>query len=152
VFKEFYNNIVDYLLVTFDANFIFLTMLLTTFVSVIYFIVVSYIITQMDKRYFIRQKKDDALAKKTPKKVLIHNILDYVIKAAKIIIGVFLLMCGILMLVLPGQGIITMIIGLSLIPFPGKDKFEQNLLARKSVRSSLNWIRAKANKDPFIFD
>jgi type IV secretory pathway VirB6-like protein len=152
VFKEFYNNIVDYLLVTFDANFIFLTMLLTTFVSVIYFIVISYIITQMDKRYFIRQKKDDVLAKKTPKKLSINNILGYMIKAAKIIIGVFLLMCGILMLVLPGQGIITMIIGLSLIPFPGKDKFEQSLLARKSVRSSLNWIRAKANKELFIFD
>ncbi|MBA6417405.1 hypothetical protein H4J50_15435 [Colwellia sp. 6M3] len=56
------------------------------------------------------------------------------------------------MLVLPGQGLITMLIGLSLIPFPGKHKLEKNILARKSVRSSLNWIRTKAKKDPFIFD
>lgn len=166
--KEFYNSTVDYLLVTFDANFIFLTMLLTTVVSIVYFIVISYIITQMDSRYFIIQKNVvDNLNKKgdlpsknsskissqnTAKKLSINHSVNYVIKTAKIIIGVFLLLCGILMLVLPGQGLITMLIGLSLIPFPGKDKFEQNLLARKSVRSSLNWIRVKANKEPFIFD
>ncbi|GAC36330.1 hypothetical protein GPSY_0692 [Paraglaciecola psychrophila 170] len=56
------------------------------------------------------------------------------------------------MLVLPGQGLITMLIGLSLLPFPGKDKMEQNILSRKSVRTTLNWIRVKAKKPPFIFD
>ena len=71
---------------------------------------------------------------------------------AKILIGMGLLVCGIVMLVLPGQGLITMLIGLSLIPFPGKNKLEENLLAKKSVRSTLNWIRAKANKEPFVFD
>jgi hypothetical protein len=168
VLKELYNSTVDYLLVTFDANFIFLTMLLTTVVSIVYFIVISYIITQMDSRYFIIQtnvvdnlnKKGDLPSKnsskissqKAAKKLSINHSVNYVIKTAKIIIGVFLLLCGILMLVLPGQGLITMLIGLSLIPFPGKDKFEQNLLARKSVRSTLNWIRVKAKKEPFIFD
>ncbi|GAC20421.1 hypothetical protein GARC_3466 [Paraglaciecola arctica BSs20135] len=56
------------------------------------------------------------------------------------------------MLVLPGQGLITMLIGLSLIPFPGKHRIERDLLSRNSVRSTLNWIRIKANKEPFIFD
>jgi hypothetical protein len=56
------------------------------------------------------------------------------------------------MLVLPGQGLLTMLIGLSLLPFPGKQKMEQNILSRKSIRQSLNWIRIKANKEPFIFD
>jgi hypothetical protein len=168
VLKELYNSTVDYLLVTFDANFIFFTMLLTTAVSIVYFIVISYIITQMDTRYFIIQKnvidnlnnKGDLPSKnlskvsceKVAKKLLINHTVNYVIKTAKIIMGIFLLLCGILMLVLPGQGLITMLIGLSLIPFPGKHKFEQNLLARKSIRSTLNWIRVKAKKDPFIFD
>ena len=74
------------------------------------------------------------------------------VKIVKIIIGIFLLVCGIAMLVLPGQGLLTMLIGLSMLPFPGKHKIEQNLLARKSIRSSLNWIRIKANKEVFIFD
>ena len=81
-----------------------------------------------------------------------NNGVSYVVNIAKILIGVFLLLCGIAMLVLPGQGLLTIVIGLSLIPFPGKKKLEQNILSRKSVRSSLNWIRTKANKAPFIFD
>jgi UPF0716 family protein affecting phage T7 exclusion len=75
-----------------------------------------------------------------------------VINIAKIIVGVCLVLGGLLMLVLPGQGLITILIGLSLIPFPGKNTMEQKLLSRNSVRSTLNWIRVKANKEPFIFD
>jgi len=82
----------------------------------------------------------------------IHIGVTLIVNMVKIIFGVGLLVCGLVMLVLPGQGLITMLIGLSLIPFPGKDKLEQNLLARKSVRSSLNWIRIKAKKPPFIFE
>lgn len=145
---EYYNNISTFLLDTFGANFIFLTILLTTVASVAYFILISYIITHMDKRYFIRKKISDA----NPSLTTQNSRVTYVVKIAKIILGLCLLVCGILMLVLPGQGLITIVIALSLLPFPGKNKMEQNLLSRKSVRSSLNWIRIKANKEPFVFD
>ncbi|MFT6247316.1 MAG: hypothetical protein ACJAVU_001347 [Cognaticolwellia sp.] len=83
----------------------------------------------------------------------INNIgVSFIVNIVKVLFGVLLFVCGLAMLVLPGQGLITMLIGLSLIPFPGKHKLEKNILARKSVRSSLNWIRTKAKKDPFIFD
>lgn len=152
VLRESYNKIEIYLMGTFSPNFIFLTILLTTVASIAYFIVISYIITQMDKRYFIRKKTSDDDSSENPHLTSMNSSVTYVVKIAKIIVGVFLLVCGVVMLVLPGQGLITMLIGLSLIPFPGKNKIEKNLLSRKSVRSSLNWIRIKANKDPFIFD
>ena len=170
--KEYYNNIATYLTETFGANFILLTMLLTTAASVVYFIVISYLITQLDTRYFVRNKMvrnkmvrkkmpskkiivkkiSGDKASKTPHLTLMNSSVSLVVNIAKIIVGVFLLVCGVVMLVLPGQGLITIVIGLSLIPFPGKNKIEQKLLSRKSVRSSLNWIRIKANKAPFIFD
>ena len=106
----------------------------------------------MDKRYFIRRKNKGKNADIIPKRTSGKNSLIFIIEMVKILIGIGLLVCGIIMLVLPGQGLITMLIGLSLIPFPGKNKLEDNLLSRQSVRSSLNWIRAKANKEPFIFD
>lgn len=157
---------------TFSPDVIFLTILLTTIASIAYFIVISYMITRMDKRYFVRKiivQKDivqkeivqkEKIRNKTEgdnanqKKHLTSMILSiaFVVSIAKIIVGLFLLVCGVLMLVLPGQGIITILIGLSLIPFPGKNKIEQYLISRKSVRSSLNWIRLKAKKEPFIFD
>ncbi len=106
----------------------------------------------MDKTYFLRQYI--AQADQTNKKILTspHKQLVWLIECAKILLGVLLLSAGIAMLVLPGQGLITILVGLSLIPFPGKRRLELFLLSRKEVRSSLNWIRIKANKDPFIFD
>lgn len=137
---------------TFGANFIFLTIVLTTVAAIAYFIVISYIITQIDKRYFLRKQTSDDDGSEPHRLTSMNSSVTCVIKIAKIIVGVCLLVVGLVMLVLPGQGLITMLIGLSLLPFPGKNKMEQNILSRRSVRSSLNWIRMKANKEPFIFD
>ena len=152
---------------TLGANYIFLTVLVTTTASIAYFIVISYIITQLDTRYFLRNHlvskhldHKNIITKKTSgdntneSSALrtINSGVTFVVNLVKIIFGICLLVCGLAMLVLPGQGLITMLIGLSLIPFPGKHKLEQKLLERKSVRSSLNWIRIKAKKEPFIFD
>jgi hypothetical protein len=157
---------------TLGANFILFTILLTTTASVVYFIVISYSITQMDPRYFVRKanaldisahnklirskiqasKASGDNSTENPHLTAINRSKIYLLNIIKIIAGLCLLVLGLLMLVLPGQGLITMLIGLSLLPFPGKAKMEQNLLARKSVRSTLNWIRRKANKSPFIFD
>lgn len=149
---EYYHKITTYLAQTLGPSFIFLSILLTTTAAIAYLLVISYVITHMDKRYFLRKKLIAPDASASPHLTSMSSSVTYVVKIAKVILGVFLLLCGIVMLVLPGQGLITIVIGLSLIPFPGKTKIEQNLLSRKSVRSSLNWIRIKANKEPFIFD
>lgn len=137
---------------TFGANFILLTIVLSTAAGIIYFIVISYIITQMDKRHFVHKKNAAEDTITLPYLILMNGNIINVIKIAKIFVGVCLLLIGLVMLVLPGQGLITMLIGLSLLPFPGKDKMEQSILSLKSVRSYLNWIRMKAKKEPFIFD
>lgn len=149
---EYYNNIAKYLNETLGADVIFLTIVISTASAIVYFIIISYIITQMDKRYFIRRQTTAENAIVVPHLRLINSNLTQLVNIVKIIVGVCLLLIGIVMLVLPGQGLITMLIGLSLLPFPGKDKMEQNILSRKSVRTSLNWIRVKAKKAPFIFD
>ena len=66
----------------------------------------------------------------------------------KNIIGFSLIVGGFLMLVLPGQGLLTIVTGLLLINYPGKYKLEQKLVAMPSVFKALNWIRVKANKPP----
>lgn len=167
VLIEYYNNIATYLMATFGANFIFITVLVTTMASIAYFIVISYIITQLDTRYFLRNdlvrrhldhksianhKTSAKNSNESPVLMSINSGTIFLVNLVKIIFGVCLLVCGLAMLVLPGQGLITILIGLSLIPFPGKHKLEQSLLERKSVRLSLNWIRLKAKKEPFIFD
>lgn len=158
--KEYYNSISNYLMEVLNSDYIFLIILLTTSASIVYFIVITYIITQMDTRYFISKKVSANDSKKNQQLTLYRQIMHhtinrtvaYALKTAEILLGLILILCGLAMLVLPGQGIITLLIGLSLVPFPGKDKLERKLLSRKSIQSTLNWIRIKANKEPFIFD
>lgn len=150
--REYYNNIDKYLNETIGADFIFLTLVISIASAIVYFIIISYVITQMDNRYFIRRKIITNEAIVSPHLRLTNNNLTKLVNIAKIIFGVCLLLIGLVMLVLPGQGLITILIGLSLLPFPGKDKLEQNILSRKSVRTTLNWIRIKAKKAPFTFD
>lgn len=137
---------------TFSASFIFLTIVLISVISIGYFVVIGYIITQMDTRYFLRKKSSSGQVHQTPQSMSLRRVMGHFASIIKIIFGLFLLMFGVAMLILPGQGLLTMLIGLSLIPFPGKNRIEQNLLSRKSVRYPLNWIRIKARKEPFIFD
>ncbi|MHC4899759.1 MAG: PGPGW domain-containing protein [Planctomycetota bacterium] len=66
----------------------------------------------------------------------------------KNLFGGLLVLAGILMLALPGQGILTILIGLTIMNFPGKYRLERWLVGRPAVLKALNWIRAKTNKPP----
>ena len=69
----------------------------------------------------------------------------------KNVIGYALIAAGILMLVLPGQGILAMLVGLSLIDFPGKRRLQRRLLTNRRLQSTLLWIRRKAGRAPLDF-
>ncbi|NOX26122.1 MAG: hypothetical protein GXP59_08440 [Deltaproteobacteria bacterium] len=66
------------------------------------------------------------------------------------ILGFVFLVMGIIMLFTPGQGILTMLIGLSLLNFPGKRRLELNLIRRPQVQRAINWLRAKYGKPPLL--
>ena len=66
----------------------------------------------------------------------------------KNIIGYALIFGGILMLVLPGQGLFTIFIGLILSNYPGKYKLERKLISIPSILKMVNWLRRKSNKPP----
>ena len=67
------------------------------------------------------------------------------------IIGIFLLFAGIVMLFLPGQGILTILIGILLLSFPGKQKIVNYLIYKPSIQRSLDWVRKKSGTQPFIW-
>ena len=57
-------------------------------------------------------------------------------------------LAGVAMLVLPGQGILTMLIGLSLVEFPGKRKVELRILGLPGVRKVVSALRRRAGRPP----
>ncbi|MGB3221261.1 MAG: PGPGW domain-containing protein [Desulforhopalus sp.] len=67
------------------------------------------------------------------------------------IFGMFLLFAGILMLFLPGQGLLTILLGGLLISFPGKRKLLLALVCKPKIQHSLDWLRKKMGKPPFLW-
>lgn len=76
------------------------------------------------------------------------RITAYVIKN---LIGAVFLLAGIAMIVLPGQGILTILIGVSLMDFPGKRKLERKLIGQPAVLRTINKIREKFKRRPLDF-
>jgi len=70
----------------------------------------------------------------------------------KNLIGTIFIILGILMLVLPGQGLLTILIGLVLLEFPGKYRLERWVVNQPVVLRSINWVRLKAGKAKLIVD
>ncbi|MBX3125576.1 MAG: hypothetical protein KF718_02630 [Polyangiaceae bacterium] len=64
------------------------------------------------------------------------------------VMGGCMLLAGIAMLVLPGQGILTIVVSLMLLEFPNKRRVLRRLLARRRVRSALDSIRRRAGREP----
>ncbi|MCK5668525.1 MAG: hypothetical protein KAI15_05520 [Gammaproteobacteria bacterium] len=79
-----------------------------------------------------------------------HPVLRIPLLLVKNLLGLMFVFAGILMLALPGQGILTIIIGLALMDFPGKYYAERWIVSRHSVLRLINWIRGKAANPALI--
>lgn len=72
----------------------------------------------------------------------------------KNLLGIILIMAGIVMTLpgVPGQGLLTILLGIMLVDFPGKDRLERKLLYRPAVRNSIDKLRARFGKPPLQLD
>ena len=72
----------------------------------------------------------------------------------KNILGVLLIILGIIMSLpgVPGQGLLTVLLGVMLVDFPGKTRLEQKLLHRPAIRNSIDKLRARFGKPPLVLD
>ncbi|CAC9566570.1 hypothetical protein BPUTSESOX_1003 [uncultured Gammaproteobacteria bacterium] len=73
---------------------------------------------------------------------------NFVVATIKNLVGLVLLLAGIIMLVTPGQGIISILLGLFLMEFPGKRKLELKLISNDTTFQAINWLRNKAGAPP----
>lgn len=64
------------------------------------------------------------------------------------VFGAIFVVAGVLMLVLPGQGILTIVLGISLVDFPAKRPFLYWLVSKRPVYRSLDWLRRKMQSPP----
>lgn len=77
-----------------------------------------------------------------------HPVLRLLAHLGKNLVGAVFLLAGIAMLVLPGQGLLTILIGLSLLDFPGKRRLEARLVGQPTVLRAINAMRRRYGRPP----
>lgn len=74
----------------------------------------------------------------------------YLFKIFKNLVGIFFILTGLVLLFLPGQGILTILIGVVLTDFPRKYQLERYLIGRPGVHASLNRLRQRFKQPPLL--
>lgn len=79
-----------------------------------------------------------------------HPILRIMGLLLKNIVGTIFLAVGFLMLFIPGQGLLTMLIGISFLDFPYKRILEAKIIGQPTIFNAINAMRRKFHKPPLI--
>ena len=112
---------------------------LVTFVGTL--IIVPILVVRIPESYFVHEKRHATWRS-------LHPVLGVTVLIIKNLLGVVFIAAGLAMLVLPGQGILTLLIGVMLLNFPGKFAMERWLVRHRPVGRTINWLRRKANRPP----
>jgi len=72
----------------------------------------------------------------------------------KNILGVFLVILGVLLSLpgVPGQGVLTILLGLIMLDIPGKRPLEARIINRPAILSAINKLRDRYGKPPLVMD
>lgn len=101
-------------------------------------VVVCVVIVRMPADYFANRKRERR-----------ENIG---LRIARNLLGWLLILSGVAMLFLPGQGVLVLLIGVMLADFPGKYRVERWIISRGKVTKTINWLRAKFDRPPIEVD
>lgn len=105
--------------------------------------IVSFILVKLPADHFAKTRKREFMAGH-------HPALRVAATIGKNIAGVLLVALGVVLSLpgVPGQGLLTILLGIMLVDFPGKHRLEQKLLSRPSIINAINGLRAKFEKPP----
>jgi len=124
-----------------DHQVLFQTLgLLSLVLFVVSLVVFPMVVANLPVDYFVRDKRDPAHQQRR------HPVIWALLAVVKNIIGFVLILAGIAMLVLPGQGILTILMGVAVANFPGKYALERRLVSKTAVANGLNRIREMAGR------
>ena len=115
---------------------------LLTFVGTL--IAIPFLVVKIPADYFSAPNREHAAWQNH------HPALRWCFLLGKNLLGAILLLAGVAMLVLPGQGLLTILVGILLINFPGKYRVEKCLITKTPALQAANWLRLKAGHAPIL--
>ncbi len=110
--------------------------------AVVSFFAVGAVLARIPADYFVNPAARLPIDRHPVLKVLYvvgRNMLGYVL----IVVGVVLSLPGV-----PGQGVLTILMGVMLIDLPGKHRVARWLVTRRPVLAAVNRIRARIGRAP----
>ena len=113
---------------------------------VISLLALPWLVARIPTDYFLYKKRHPIPLKQQ------HPIIRMALLIGKNILGAILLIGGILMIFIPGQGLLTIAMGMLLLDYPGKFLLERKFVRQAKVLKALNWLRAKTNAPPLEID
>jgi len=113
-------------------------------VGLIYTAVMFAAVARMSPFYFVAREPSPGTWR------IQHPLARRLAHVLKNILGLLLLVVGVAMLALPGPGLLTALVALSLLDFPGKRNLILMIVRRRRVRRSIDWIRRKAKQPPIV--
>jgi hypothetical protein len=107
-------------------------------------VAVVWTLVQLPKNYFVDEHR------RPLETWLDYPTLRIVLLVGKNVLGIILALAGLLMLLAPGQGVLTLAVGVMLLDFPGKFRLERWLVRRSSVFHAINWLRRMFGREPIL--
>lgn len=93
--------------------------------------------------YFLPKKRESRIR---------QPVLRIALKCLKNLLAVLLIIVGIIMLPLPGQGVLTILIGIIISDIPGKRRWEHRIIRSRAVLSAANFIRSRFKRRLFVVE
>ena len=109
--------------------------------------IVSIILIKIPSTYFKEDHPRDFWSDRHPAIRLVGIIGKNILGVLLVALGIVLSLPGV-----PGQGILTILLGIMLIDFPGKRRLEHKLIARPNVLSTVNRLRHRFGKPALVLD
>ncbi|HBB88987.1 MAG TPA: hypothetical protein DC047_15385 [Blastocatellia bacterium] len=107
--------------------------------------VVSFILVKIPPDYFKEDRPNEFWSGRHPAIRLLGII-------GKNILGVLLVALGIVMSIpgVPGQGFLTILLGIMLLDFPGRQKLERRIVSQPQVLKNINKLRHRFRKAELV--
>lgn len=103
---------------------------------------IPFLVVYIPEKYFLYEHK--------PRTKHRHPLVRISLLIVKNTLGILFVLAGIAMLVLPGQGLLTILIGLLAMDLPGKYEIERKIIEKPAVHKTLNAMRKKLGRRPLI--
>jgi hypothetical protein len=110
-------------------------------------VVTAWLLVKLPANYFSSAHPHDFFAGYSPTRRFIATIGKNLLGGVLFVLGVIMSLPGV-----PGQGILTILLGLMLMDMPGKRKLENKIVRRPTVRRFIDRIRTRYHKPPLELD